>query len=320
MPRLTAAAAAASVELEPGASMDLNGQDLTVSAKVQASTVAAGGGISNGTLRFNGTSTSTLVGTLPTTTILGSSTSCAGALFSLSGATTSPGSITVNCPLSTGANALTTAGDLTIAQSGSLIMSSSSSVVTVGGTTTFGGASEAGLLTTGTLTAKGAFFQVDNAGVTDNFVGGAGFLVQLSGTSTTSTQDVRFDHAGVSTSRFGNLEINNATSQGVAFKSDVDVTGNLEQKGRLAIDAASVATVSGTSSFRSGAVTGVAGTLALAAADFYNGSKTTGAGTLTTSSGSCRYGSSVGPTDLMVGFFNLLTCIPGRGGAIGSLP
>lgn len=285
---------------------------------MKASTVAAGGGINNGTLRVNGMSTSTLVGILPTTTILGSSTSCGGALFSLSGTASAQGSITLNCPLIIDANSLTTTGNLTTARSGTL--NTSSSAVTVGGTMTFGGASEAGLLTAGTLRVAGDFVQVANGGVIDNFVGGAGFFVYLNGASTTRSQEVRFDNPGSSASRFNNLEIQNTTSQGVAFMSNANVTGDLEQKGRLAIISPNVVTVSGTSSFRSGAVTSVAGTLALTAADFYNGSKTTGAGTLTTGASSCRYGSTVGNTDLMVCFFNLLSCSPGRRGSIGSLP
>jgi hypothetical protein len=312
IPRLTAATAAASVELEPGASLDLNGQDLTVSDQVKASTVAAGGGISNGTLRLTGTSTSTLVGRLPTTTILGSPTSCGGAQFSLSGATSSQGSITTNCPLTIGTNALTTAGDLTTARSGALIQGSPSAVVNVGATMTFGGASESGLLTAGMLTVKGDFFQLGSGGATSSFVAGTGYLVQLNGTSTTRTQEVRFDNPGPSASRFANLEIDNASAVGVTFTSSVDVTGSLEQKGRLTIDFPNVATIEGTSSFRSGAVTGVAGTLGLAVANFYNGSKTTGAGTLTTGASSCFYGTTVGPSDLYVGSFTLLTCIPGR--------
>ncbi len=223
-PVLSGNAQVTGVTLEPGASIDLQGHTFTVANSVDAGTVAAGGGLNNGTLQYNGTSSSTLRGPLPTT-ILGVSGACGASAFSLVGKTTT-GPITLNCPLTIGSDTLTTltSGGLTTAgANGKLIMSSSSGRVIVAGAATFGGADPGSSLAAGTLEVKGDL--VEEGSSSTSFAPSSGFIVKLNGSG---AQSVNFTHPGGSDSRFDQVIVANTSTTGVTFASDVNVVSQLD--------------------------------------------------------------------------------------------
>ncbi len=188
-----------------------------------------------------------------------------------------------------------------------MLSATPANVVTVGGLARFKGASTVNHIEYGTLQVAGDFIE---DGIATSFAApSTNFLVQLNGTG---GQSVSFTHPDTSNSHFGNLEIDNTSTNGVTFGTDVYVTGSLEQKGRLAIGSGRTTTVAGTASFRNGATTVIDGTMALGLADFYNSSSTTGSGTLTTTT--CYNGSLLSGASLLVGTsFSLLNCIQGGG-------
>jgi hypothetical protein len=248
-------------------------------------------------------------------------------LTEISGSGSMTGNVTVGGGLGISGTLDVAGHTLTILDSliviGDLKMLTTSDVASVGGLVRFKGGTNTTHINAGTLKVGGDFIE---DGSSASFSTPSGFLVQLDGTG---SQSVFFSNPGRASARFANLEIDNTSANGVTFSSNLNITGNLEQKGRLAIPSGTIATVDGTSSFETlggafpGAVTVISGSLALGPADFYNSSSTTGSGTLTT--GTCRYGSadfsgsnisklSVGST------FNLISCTPGRGGSFSSLP
>jgi hypothetical protein len=211
--------------------------------------------------------------------------------------------------LSIGAQTLTIKDSLIV--TGILDMASPSGQLIVENLARFQGGSSSGHIQAGTLKVAGNFLEEGAASTA--FAPASGFLVQLNGTF---SQDVKFDHPGASSSRFANLDIINTSSSGVSFSTNVNVTGFLQQKGRLQISSSTTATVDGISEFKNGAITDVVGTFSLVTGNFYSPSHTTGSGTLTVQS--CSFSFSLAGGDLLVGSgistFNRTTCsVPGGG-------
>jgi hypothetical protein len=305
-PSVPSAATVASLTLEPGAAVNLSGFALTVSGDVDAGTVAAGGGLSNGQLILTNTTSANLQGPLPTITV--GPAACAAGVYSLTGASTAA-SVTLNCRLNIGANSLTTlaAGNLTTQNSGGkLAMTVAGGSVLVSGNAVFNGADETGLLTQGTLEVLGNFTQ-SNTISTSSFHA-TGTTVRLTGTS---VQTLSFSNPA--TSYFSDLVT--ASTGGLTFSTGVTVNNSFSVSNKLTIAAATTTKALGTTSFNGGAATVVTGALQLAPTNFYSLSSTTGAGTLTTT-GPCARGTNVTSINVTGGAgFTQATCQ-----AVPSLP
>jgi adhesin/invasin len=213
-PKLLADGSGGSITLESGSTnLRLNTHILTASGDI----VASGSGITNGTLTLNGTGTVNITGTLPTTNI-GNGGSCGA--FQLSGAA-STGTITVNCPLTIGAQTLTVGGNFSTASAtGVLVMTSAGGLVDVSGSSTFAGASEATFLTNGTFKARGDFAQ-------STAVSGASYAPSgLHATSLAGAGNQSVSFADAANSFFNDVDLSNAGVT-TTFTTLVTVNHNL---------------------------------------------------------------------------------------------
>ncbi len=201
-PKLLADGSGGSITLESGSTnLRLNTHILTASGDI----VASGSGITNGTLTLDGTGTVNIAGTLPTTNI-GNGGTCGA--FQLSGAA-STGAITVNCPLTIGAQTLTVGGNFSTASAtGVLVMTSAGGLVDVTGSSTFAGASEATFLTNGTFKARGNFAQSSAVSGTSyapsgvhatSFAGASNQSVSFADAVNSFFNDVDLSNGGVTT-------------------------------------------------------------------------------------------------------------------------
>jgi hypothetical protein len=277
-----------------------SGKRIIVAGTVTANASSDLGGVDS--LRVTGSTfpiySNTTAGKAPKLTQLTGSVSLANATQTVAGG------LSVTGTLNMSGHTLTVMDSLVV--TGSINLPTSASRVAVQGLARFNGNTSQSL-TAGELDVGGNF--IEESGVAAIFQPASGFLIKFNGSS---AQDVSFNNPGTSNSYFQNVEVDNTSTSGVTFNSGVAINGDMQQKGKLTIPIGRSTTVTGLSEFRFGAATTANGTLALAAANFYNGSITGGTGTLTVA-GACNYGSGIAGTDLLVGTFNITSCVPGRG-------
>jgi hypothetical protein len=119
---------------------------------------------------------------------------------------------------------LTVTGNFTTSNPGVLKMQNPAGVLTVNGATLFGGGDTTGLLTAGTLNAKGSF--TSNSSSFTNFAASGAHLTVLNGTA---AQTVSFIYPGATNNRFQNLLITNTV--GVSLATNAVVNGTLTASG-----------------------------------------------------------------------------------------
>jgi hypothetical protein len=137
--------------------------------------------------------------------------------YTLAGPTTLDGRLEIAGVLTIGGQTLVVDSTFRTSLNGQLVMTNAADSVDVSRDITFNGNVTSGTLTNGILVARGGFFQ--SSGAADNFVAAAPHRVRFAGSA---TQIVQFSDPG--TSRFGNVEFNNAA--GVDVISNVAVAGS----------------------------------------------------------------------------------------------
>ncbi|MBX7118120.1 MAG: Ig-like domain-containing protein [Gemmatimonadaceae bacterium] len=211
--------------VEPGATLELVDQTLSVNGTLD---VAPGGGIT--------ASTGGLI-------LLGGSGTVRGAvarLVVLNGTHTTNGPVTIAGPLEIGGGTFANGafltdvqGDLFTSGAGVLEMTTSGTL-NVSGNATFGGGSTAGLLTNGNLVVRGDLTQV--GGAQDALAPSGGHAVTLAGTGpqtiSLATPDLTRAAGCVTGSCFNRLlSIRGAGSGSVTFLSDAKMTSELQLTG-----------------------------------------------------------------------------------------
>jgi hypothetical protein len=253
-PTLQAATSVGDVSLEAGGFVDLNGNTLTVSGNLTGNGGSIVDNAGTGALILAKGSPGTIDAVVSASVTIGSG-SCNGTSYTVAGMFTVNGSLTLNCPLDLGATQLAVLKDLIVQNSGTLEMTQPNVVAVVKGNATFGGASEIGLLTTGTLEVGGNFSQLGTVSAASfSADSNSNFLVQLIGTA---PQTVSFatPGAGASTSRFADLLVPAGTS--VTFSTAASMTGTLTQNGTISALTGDTLTFLGPSNFNPGSTTNV---------------------------------------------------------------
>jgi len=204
----TGNATAASIDVEDGGRVDLNGNALTVFENIDTRT---SGLIFNGTLIAAGNGGG-LRGSIETL-------DCQGGSHLLTGITQITHSMTMsNCQVDLAGTGLAITQNLTMGSGSSIVMNTAPSTVQVFGSATFGGAPSE--LTAGVLFVEGNFTQTGSG----NFAPSGNHTVAL-GTYDTKNQVVNFDD--VTSSQFENLSIRLVTGKTVTINSAVKVAGAL---------------------------------------------------------------------------------------------
>lgn len=213
-PVLSASSPVGDLVLESGASLTIaSTATLSVGGNLDAGTTITGAG----TVELAGTGR-TAKGTLPTVIVTGS-VSAAGGL-TVSGDLTIGAIVRAGGNLNLGGQIVTVAANFATAAGGVLIMQSSADVLAVQGGASFGGGSETGLLTAGTLRVGGAFTKA--GGAADAFAGSGAHLVVLDGGA---AQSVSID--APASSRFQHLQIANAAAMDILPTTGIAIDGDL---------------------------------------------------------------------------------------------
>jgi hypothetical protein len=216
---LTGPVTAGRAWITPYASVDLNGQELTVTDSITGGGSLHGAGASN--LLLTGTNQVVDVTTASVATTTFGTAGCSTQSFRF-GASLSTGTTRINCPLDLAGNSYTVTGNLETAGNGALVMGSGTSLF-VAGDATFGGAA-------GSVTG-GSFFFARNLTVT----GSSSFVVPANVQVLFSTADVAQAitlPAAANANTLGSLYIQNRL--GAQFAGTGSVPGNLYLYGALA--------------------------------------------------------------------------------------
>jgi hypothetical protein len=135
---------------------------------------------------------------------------------SIATSATVTGNVTVTGQFGPGANTLTVGGTFATSGTGTLKMTTVGGVLNVSGNATFGGGSEAGLLTLGQINLAGDFLQNGNAAA---FQASATHITRFTG----ATPSIVFTNAG--SSGFGALQLH--TTGAIAFGSGIVAAGDV---------------------------------------------------------------------------------------------
>lgn len=251
-PVLNSAASTGDMTLEALASIDVNGNMLTIAGNLSGNQANIVDDLTTGGVLLAKGSPGTIDAVVRAPVTIGNST-CNGTSYTITGFFTDSSSLTVNCPLDLGAAQLFVLEDLAVQNSGTLTMTQPNAVAVVKGNATFAGASETGLLASGTLEVGGNFSQLGTVSAA-SFSADSGFLVQMIGTA---PQTVSFatPGTGASASRFADLLVPGGTS--VTFSTAAATIGTLTQNGIVSALAGDTLTFVGISQFNANSTTNV---------------------------------------------------------------
>lgn len=218
-PKLSAATAVSSIDVEDGAGLDLNAQTLTVSQTVQARKI---GQILNGTIGVAVSANGGLLsGILP-------NFNCSSGVYTLVGNTTFTGTINnSNCSINVNNDTLRVNGNYIQTGGAALVMTHAGDLMAVLGNVAFGGGAQSGELTAGALAVGGNFTQT---GTNGSFAATATHTVTIAPVNgATQPQTVSFiDAVG---SFFQRLNVFVGTSAPTTFSTAVSVKDSLTING-----------------------------------------------------------------------------------------
>jgi hypothetical protein len=213
-PVLTQTSSVLDLAIDPAATLNTNGFVLSAFGDVDGGGGVLDPGTGGVTLAGSG---KTVTGLLPAVTVTGSVTVLT--FFQVTGNLAVQGLGVLDFGTSSGS--LVT-GNFSTTGSGTVVIGGGSSL-SVEGDASFGGGSETGKLTAGSLVVNGNFAQ---SGSPSSFDAGTSFIVAFGGVA---TQSVGFANpgAGAGTSHFGQLQVTNAGGGSVSLVSNVFATNAL---------------------------------------------------------------------------------------------
>jgi len=223
------------------------GSAVTVPAVTLTGAMTIGGTFTPVTTTFVGTSQTIQAGLGYQNIVLAGSGTAA-----FSSSTTVPGNLTVSSGTFDVAGLTLTVGSFNTASSGALKMQNPAGVLTVNGATVFGGGDTTGLLTAGTLNAKGNF--TSNTSSFTNFAASGTHLTVLNGTL---AQTVNVSFPGPTSNRFQNLRL--ANTAGAVFSTNTQINGNFDVTVAANVSGSVTITVVGTLTTSSGSAVTTAG-------------------------------------------------------------